>query len=267
MQLECLDATIPIGSGSCEDNGMASSLFFHLTQKPLIVAHRGGTYPQIAGEQTPQHFEQAIHIGADLIEVDLRETADGVILCVHDPEYAGIPVAERTYSELKLACSKQALRVPSSLEELLEIAHGKTKLDLEIKRAGFENRVLKSIKSRFSPDQVILKSFEDNVVKTLKTLAPHYTAGLLLGVDKPPYGPAYRLVELFPERRLEKCSADFVSPHWQLVRFGFIRRMRRLGYPVLVWTLNDAPLIARFLKEADGVITDQVDLAMKLRAS
>ena len=68
--------------------------------KPLIIAHRGGAWPDLPGEQTLPHFERAIEVGADLIEVDLRETADGVVICHHDDDLQGLVVAESSYSQV-----------------------------------------------------------------------------------------------------------------------------------------------------------------------
>jgi len=71
--------------------------------------------------------------------------------------------------------------------------------------------------------------------------------------------------ELFPELRARRCRADFVSPHYRLVRLGFVARMRRLGLPVLIWTINDPALAAWALGAARGVITDQPELCLRLR--
>ena len=48
-----------------------------------VVAHRGasGEFP----EQTLVAYEQAISQGAEALEVDIRLTADGVLVCHHDP--------------------------------------------------------------------------------------------------------------------------------------------------------------------------------------
>lgn len=71
---------------------------------PLIVAHRG------ASDDAPEHtrfaYEQAVDQGADSIEVDLRLSADGVLVCIHDEtlsRVAGDPrrVADVTLDELR----------------------------------------------------------------------------------------------------------------------------------------------------------------------
>ncbi len=231
--------------------------------RPVVVAHRGGAWPGSPGEQTLAHFERAATSGADYIEVDLRLTADGRIVCVHDAEYAGRRVAAVGYEELAAASATGAGR-PALLSELLEVARGRIRLDLELKVGGFEEQVLAEVRAGFDPADVIYKSFDDGVVRRLKGLSPESVAGLLLGVPRPRHGVVTRVTELFPELRLLRCGADFVSPNWRLLRAAFVYRMRRLGYPVLVWTVNEAALLARCAM-VDGIVTDRVADALAVR--
>ncbi len=47
-----------------------------------VVAHRGSTAE--APEHTLAAYRHATEIGADGVEVDVRMTRDGVLVCVHD---------------------------------------------------------------------------------------------------------------------------------------------------------------------------------------
>ena len=73
-----------------------------------------------------------------------------------------------------------------------------------------------------------------------------------------------RFNEYFPVRRLKRCKADFVSPHYLLCTGEFVRRMKREGYPVFVWTVNDEKIMDRMIAlHADGIISDRPDILMK----
>lgn len=54
----------------------------HLSRPPLIVAHRGASTE--APEHTYAAYVAALSAGADGLECDVRLTADGHLVCVHD---------------------------------------------------------------------------------------------------------------------------------------------------------------------------------------
>lgn len=55
----------------------------YLAGAPLLTAHRGGA--ALAPENTIEAFDQAVHRwGADLLEMDVRLTADGEVVVIHD---------------------------------------------------------------------------------------------------------------------------------------------------------------------------------------
>ena len=56
---------------------------------PLVIAHRGAS--REAPENTPAAFEAAIALGADAVELDVRRTADGVLVVHHNASRRGSP--------------------------------------------------------------------------------------------------------------------------------------------------------------------------------
>lgn len=232
--------------------------------RPLIIAHRCGAWPGVEGEQTLAHLEQAIAAGVDCVEVDLRQTADRQIVCVHDPDHAGMAVATTTLTDLQAACARAGVPAPPTLAALLEACVGRVKVDLELKVPGIEAEAVAAART-FGIGDVLLKSFQDPIVRELKRLAPEATVGLLLGVRRPKRGALTRASEVLPEVRLARCRADFVAPHHRLLRLGFLRRMRRIGCPVYVWTVNEPALMARLLPVVAGIITDRPAVGLTLR--
>ena len=70
---------------------------------PRVCAHRG--FNTIAPENTMPAFGAAIALGADEIEFDVRETADGELIALHDPRLDRVSdgkglVCDYTYGEL-----------------------------------------------------------------------------------------------------------------------------------------------------------------------
>lgn len=69
--------------------------------RPLVIAHRGGA--ALWPENTLYAFERAAALGADVIETDVRLTADGALVLVHDETVARTTDGAGRVSELTLA--------------------------------------------------------------------------------------------------------------------------------------------------------------------
>lgn len=208
----------------------------------LVAAHRGAS--AIAAENTLEAFEAAIAVGADMVEFDVRSTADGVLVVTHDP----LPTSR--YDELRPG--------PPRLEEVVEVCAGRIELDVELKEAGVEERVLDIVAARFAADAFVVTSFLDGVVAAVKRLRADVRAGLLLG-EETPLDAAEAL------SRQRDASADFLAPHVSLLEHGFAAEAMT---NLVVWTVNDGALLRRYLDDARvaAVITDDPALALTVRA-
>src|SRR5947208_10876075 len=66
---------------------------------PLVIAHRGAT--QRAPENSLDAFEAAISARADMVELDVRLTADARLVVHHDSTARGVPVSLLTFDQLR----------------------------------------------------------------------------------------------------------------------------------------------------------------------
>ncbi|SEQ28629.1 glycerophosphoryl diester phosphodiesterase [Lachnospiraceae bacterium NE2001] len=228
-----------------------------------IVAHRGAS-GQPGVENTLESFQKAIELGVDMVEFDVRKTKDNVLVVYHDKNFADQPVSWYTYEEMEKQAQIRGFHVPLFVE-VLELCSGKVFMDIEIKETGFEHRVVRFLHKYSDYKDYSVKSFKDAVPFKIKELDPKITTGLLLGYEKA--DARRRINELFPIRRLRACHADFVSPHFLLLRFGFEKRMKKAGYPIYVWTVNAPEVIDEVLqKQVTGIITDNPVYALEARA-
>lgn len=230
----------------------------------LIIAHRGASF--YTKENTIKSFEKAIGMGADMIEFDVRRTKDAILIAYHDESINGKPIGELEYREIRDILRSKGVSAPT-VKEILELARGKIKLDVEIKQEGHEEDIIRLLLEYFENSEFIVTSFNDVSLKIIKHSYPDVRVGLLLGKEHPKNVIVTRLSELFPIRRAKRVNADFLIPHWKLLKFGFLNRAKRNNMPVLVWTVNDEGMIRNLLKDdrVDGIITDRPDLAKSLR--
>jgi len=233
-------------------------------RRSLIIAHRGAS--SLARENTIESFQRAIEIGVDMIEFDVRRTKDQVLIVHHDELMEGKSVKELTYDEISKMATGQGFSIPT-FEEVLKYTSGKIKMDVEIKEEGYEKEVVELLSRYFGKDQFVITSFHDACIKRIKNNHPDIKAGLILGISKPEHPIRTRISEFFPAKRCREAKADFLVPHWRLLGFGFLGRVKRENTPVFVWTVNDEKMIWKLLHDEriDAIITDRPDLAIALR--
>jgi glycerophosphoryl diester phosphodiesterase len=227
-----------------------------------IVAHRGASY--LAGrDNTLESFRLAIELGADMVEFDVRSTRDNVLVVFHDSTFADSPISWLTFDKLEKEAEERGFHIPT-FEEVLELCHGKIRMDIEIKEEGFESKLVKICHKYLDYSEYTIKSFFEKIVYRVKKLDKNITTGLLLGMRT--MNPMRRLSEIFPYGRVLRCRCDFVSPNEWLVRLGFVERMHFHKIPVYVWTVNRKRTMKRYLKMGvDGLITDKPDAALFVR--
>lgn len=228
---------------------------------PLVIAHRGASAGMT--DNSLEAFARAIEIGSNMIEFDIRRTADEHLIALHDGEVAGRPIASLTREEISQGLGYW----PPLVEEVLELAKGRIGLDVELKEDGYVERAMATVAAHFDSPEVLVTSFLDSVVTQVKRLTPEVTAGLLVGIGQPKPFLRTRVSEVFPARRLHACGADLVAMHQDLARLGALRRAHASGFPVAVWTVNDDSALRRFLADdrVHAVITDVPERALTLR--
>uniref|UniRef100_A0AAU2VRG1 Glycerophosphodiester phosphodiesterase n=1 Tax=Streptomyces sp. NBC_00008 TaxID=2903610 RepID=A0AAU2VRG1_9ACTN len=260
----------------------------HTTQHPIqVIAHRG------ASDDAPEHtlaaYRKAIEDGADALECDVRLTADGHLVCVHDRRVNRTSNGRGAVSALELS-ELAALDFGSwkdrdesespdwdpvpgdltsvlTLERLLELlvetrAAGRPlQLAIETKHptrwAGqVEERLLHLLK-RFEldapqaegPSPVRIMSFSARSLHRVQDAAPDLPTVYLMQFVSP------RL----RDGRLP-AGARIAGPGMRIVRShpGYIDRLHRAGHRAHVWTVNepeDVDLCVRLGVEA--IITNR----------
>jgi glycerophosphoryl diester phosphodiesterase len=204
-------------------------------KETLICAHRGAS--AYLADNSADAFVSAIAMGADAIETDVRRAPDGRLVLAHDP------LPEQPSPELV------------ELGDLVAMAEGRIRLDVELKEPGYEQEVLDTLTPR--PEGLLVTSFLPEVVTAVRRLDPTVRTGLILG----PWDES-------PDRfaRADGCGADVLLPHVDLLddqlRDEAVRRHQRL----IVWTVNDRDVLRRLIADpvVGCVITDVPDVALAL---
>ena len=229
-----------------------------------IIAHRGGAW--VAPENSIAAFERAIAGGADWIELDVQENADGTVIVEHDRDFmrsAGVrlEVWQSTDADLatldigsQVAPEFSDQRVPT-LRQVLELAKGRTGVFIELKYYGrdvtLEERVVQLVEATGMTDEIVIMSLNHDGVNKTSQLRPDWTYGILNAVA---IGDLTRL------------NADFLAPTARASTVPMIRRTHRRGMKIYPWCINDpVHMWIMMSRGADGIITDRVALANRIK--
>lgn len=233
-------------------------------EKKWIIAHRGDGANKL--ENTLQSFEKAILLGADMVELDVRRTKDKVLIVHHNPLVRRKPISRLNWEDIEKINNARKFRVPR-LEEVARLASGKIKLDAELKETGYEKEVLELLLKYLKREEFIITSFNDFSVQEIKKNDSGVKAGLLLSMHKPKKILSARRGRLLSSKRYQESQADFFLPQISLVKMGFLKKIKKYGKPIIVWSVNRKKTMIKLLQDESitGIITDKVRFALDIR--
>jgi glycerophosphoryl diester phosphodiesterase len=238
----------------------------------VVLAHRGAAAE--APENTLPAFALAELQGADALEIDVRLTADGVVVVVHDATTdrttnGRAPIRALTLDALRRFDAGHAFTMDG----------GRT---FPYRGRGHDplmaRRALETVHRAGAAGRTLLASFDAGVLQEVRRLDATIATGLAQAEVQGFYAAywAGRCVPGRPPRetgaRLRKTGrlpaaarALQVPPRWRglrLVSDGSVAAAHAAGLAVHVWTVDD-PLDMRRLLEngVDGIVTNRPGLA------
>lgn len=119
-----------------------------------VIAHRGAHPP--SAENTLAAVQGAIELGADYVEVDVRTSADGALVLIHDRSVDRTTAGSGWVSRMTRA-ELHALGVPA-LDEALALAHGRIGMYLDAKNVSAQSLVAALERSEMTGNVVVYGS-------------------------------------------------------------------------------------------------------------
>ena len=217
-----------------------------------VLAHRGAS--GYRRENTPEAFRLAGELGADMVELDVRETADGQLAVIHNATVGAGLRGVRRISEMTLE-QLQAIRpsVTTLGDALACIAETGMGVMIELKTAGAEQQALDCAEACGMRDRALFASFSTDVLRTSQSLRPDARTVYLVR-EKAVLNSLIRMPE--------QMDYDVVAAKYTLLSAAKVRALHQEGRRVIAWTVNNVPdlrLIAAM--GVDGIITDYPDRA------
>jgi glycerophosphoryl diester phosphodiesterase len=220
-----------------------------------IIAHRGAAAE--APENTMASVRRALEDGADWVEIDVQESADGEVIVAHDSDFmksAKVPtkVWDATAADLAeidigswFDPSFAQERVPR-LIDVLEAARGRAGVIIELKYYGhdedLERRVAAIVEEAGMAGQISTMSLKYPAVQKMRELRPDWRTGVLAATSV---------------GDLSGLEGDFLALNQARITARVVQRAEASGKDVYAWTVNDPTSIVRMLwLGVDGLITD-----------
>lgn len=223
-----------------------------MLQLPKVIGHRGAM--AYAPENTLEGFREAKRRGAAWVEIDVKLTADNVPILMHDDSLKRTMGVDRLAKEMKRAELPAAVPTfEAAIACFQELGLG---CNVEIKsckgREAETGRAVVAALRKFWPASLpapLLSSFKDESLKAAKETAPEYARALLtseLGEDW--------------QARAKAVGAAGMNVGGRKLKVLGITAIKRAGYTLSVWTVNDPEDARAFVGAgADCIITDRPD--------
>lgn len=248
----------------------------------LVIAHRGG--PQLDPEGTLSAFRRAVELGVDVLDMDVRVSADNALVVFHDARVERTTNGEGRVDSLILVQLQeldagyrwhteegvypyrgQGLRIPT-LEEVFD-AFPQQRLLVEIKskQAQVARDLCGRLRAHGRQEKVAVASFHGATLQAFRDACPEVATsaspGEFIGywllhqlrLDGL-YAPAFQVFQMPARLR----GLTLVDPR-------FVERAHARNLPVQVWTVNGKEQMEHLLDLGiDGLITDRPDLLLDL---
>lgn len=244
-----------------------------LPQSPLdngdgfwVIAHRGvsGSYP----ENTLSAFQAAIDIRAEMVELDVSISKDGIPVVVHDrtvdrtTDFEG-DVQSFSLEDLKKmevgAWFSEEFRGEEfpTLKNSLELMKDKLAVNIEIKteavsdeiQGGVVDKALQIVTDLDMSSSVIFSSFDYRVMEQLNVLDPKMAKALLY--------EASQSAELLPSELVQKYKIDIFNCSYKQLSVKWINDLQKHKIPYFVYTVNEPELMKELIeKGVSGIFTD-----------
>ncbi|MEE2833733.1 MAG: glycerophosphodiester phosphodiesterase [Candidatus Latescibacterota bacterium] len=248
----------------------------------LVAAHRGGKL--LGPEGTLRTFRHAVSMGVQVLEMDVRRSADGVLVIHHDSRVDRTTEGTGRIDSLNVAQLQsldagyhwrdeggrhpfrgQGLRIPTLEEIFRAFPHQRLLLEIKPRDTDISRALCEAVRGHRLQERVVVTSFSGEVLDALRDACPEVATSASPG-EVTWYWLLHRL-------RLDNLYAPdfqvFQVPEnmgaLTVVDRSFIESAHARNLPVHVWTVNLREDMRRLLDlGVDGIITDRPDLMLEL---
>ena len=221
-----------------------------------VIAHRGASAYEY--ENSVSAFELAVKMGTDWVEMDIRKSADGMLVAHHDA----------SFGDQKFIADTPSRKLPSeipSFSEALEACKG-AGVVVEIKNfpnePGYDDEhkisvaVAGTLLAYRGIEDILVISFNLDSINRIHTQNIEIPTGLLV------FDPVAASQSI---QRACDNNHSVISFHSSNISETLVSRAHDAGLLVHTWTVNEAEKMRYFIDVGvDGIVSDRPDIARKV---
>ncbi len=222
-------------------------------QIPKVFGHRGAKGH--VAENTLPSIAKAIDLGVDGIEIDVFKCASGELVVFHDQTLDKLTNASGYIEQLDLD-SIQKIEVLGghtipTLNEVLDLIDARVILNIELKgtqTALLTNELLQVYfeNGKWQPNQILISSFNWKELELFYEINQEVPLAVLTEDD-----PLDALSTAL------SIKAQAINPDFKTLNASNVKKMKRAGFKIYTWTVNDPKDIQKMLAlEVDAIISD-----------
>ena len=221
------------------------------TFPPIVVAHRGAS--RRALENSLEAFSLSLADRADMIEFDVRLSADGEPVVIHDARTGrtareNLAVARWDAARLKKVRLRNGEPVPF-LTDVLDLIRGAVPVNIESKTAGGIHAALRVMDEMRYGGEVLLSSGLRVECLAARAAHPGIPCGLVTG------RPSASDIDF-----CRRHSLSSIHPDYRKLTVLRIRQVREAGLPLIPYTVDDEQLFFRLVEGgAGGVFSNRAE--------
>ncbi len=221
------------------------------------IAHRGAS--AYAPENTLLAIEQAAALGADMVELDIHCSADGVPVILHDDDLSRTTdgrgrVSDWSLADLRTLDAGLGQRIPTLDEALAACHRNGMRPYLELKTGCELPAILETVERHYALSEAILASFRPDWLAEVKALAPAAATSIL-----------FSSTHLDAVGLARSVQADYIHPCWEraaaephtLLTPEWLDRARAARLGVICWHEERPAEIAALRRlDVDGICSN-----------
>lgn len=250
---------------------------------PLVIAHQGGD--GLWPGDTMFAFQNAANLGADVLEMDVHITKDGVLVLMHDEAVDRTTdgtgdIESMNLDELKkldagydwsidggstFPFRGQGVTIPTMEEVFAAFPDKHMTIEIKKTNALMAKPFCDLIRKYNMQNKVLIASFHDDRLNAFRKACPEVATSsaknettIFVLLTKPFLGNFYSPKFFSLQVPEESSGITVMTP-------AFVKAAHERNLAIEPWTINDAETMKKFIDwGVDGIITDRPDIMLEV---